>query len=205
MPSTLFVHDPEFYSAIKDIDLTEVIPQPDYFGYLLRAIAFQQLSGTIGADFHGPFLASFPIKDPTPQNILDMPFDQFREAGLSGQKSMYMQNIAHFWIEKGITDDLLSAMPNAELIAFLTGIKGVGRWTAEMLMIFGMGRKDVFPLEDIAIQQGFVQLFGLQNLHLKELKRQMALRSENWKPHRSCAARMIWAWKAQQEADTGSR
>ncbi len=198
MPSALFVHDPEFYSAVKDIELTEVVPHPDYFNYLLRAVAYQQVSGTPGTGLHGRFLDLFPSHNPSPQDVLDMSFDTFREAGLSGQKSTYMQNIARFWIENQVTNEMLAGMLNVDLIAFLTQIKGVGRWTAEMLMIFGMGRKDVFPLEDIIIQQGFAEIFGMQGLHLKELKRQMALRSENWKPDRSCAARLIWTWKMKQ-------
>lgn len=198
MPSTLFVHDPEFYSAVKDIDLVEVVPHPDYFSYLLGAIAFQQITGTTGASIHTTFLSLFHSEDPNPQQVLDMSFDTFREAGLSGQKYTYMKNIARFWIDNEVTDAMLDGMLNVDLIAFLTQIKGVGRWTAEMLMIFGMGRKDVFPLEDIIIQQGFAEIFGMQELHLKELKRQMALRSKNWKPDRSCAARLIWTWKMKQ-------
>lgn len=200
MPGTLFVHDADFYAAIKHIDLDEIVPHNDYFDYLLRAVAFQQVSGMPGANLHGTFLDLFPDKNPSPQNILDMSFDAFREAGLSGQKSTYMQNIARFWIENKVTNEMLSSMLNADLIDFLTQIKGVGRWTAEMLMIYGMGRKDVFPLEDVLIQQGFVEIFGMQDLHLKELKRQMSIRAENWAPHRSCAARLIRAWVEEREA-----
>jgi DNA-3-methyladenine glycosylase II len=204
MPSPLFVHDTEFYSAVKAIELVEIVPDPDYFNFLLRAIAFQQVSGTAGASFHGRFLSLFPIRYPSPQNILEMPFDVFREAGLSGQKSTYMQNIARFWIDNKVTNEYLAAMSDEDLISFLTRVKGVGRWTAEMLLIFGMGRRDVFPMDDITVQQGFAEIFGMQDLHPKELKRQMALRSENWKPYRSCAARLIWAWKAQRDADAGT-
>lgn len=198
MPSTLFVHDKEFYSAVKDIELTEVVPHSDYFNYLLRAIAYQQVSGMPGSGLHGQFIELFPSKNLAPQDILDMTFDTFREAGLSGQKSTYMQNIARFWIENKVSNEMLAGMLNVDLIAFLTRIKGVGRWTAEMLMIYGMGRKDVFPLEDIVIQQGFAEIFGIQDLHQKELKRQMVLRSDSWQPHRSCAARLIWTWKMKQ-------
>ncbi|HCS21907.1 MAG TPA: hypothetical protein DIW47_15340 [Bacteroidetes bacterium] len=204
MPSTLFVHDPEFYAVVKDIELSEVVPDPDYFNYLLRAVAYQQVSGTVGEGMHGQFLELFPSKKPTPQEVLDMSFDTFREAGLSGQKSTYMQNIARFWIENKVTNEMLSGMLNVDLIAFLTQIKGVGRWTAEMLMIYGMARKDVFPIEDIIIQQGFAEIFGMQDLHLKELKRQMVLRSDKWEPHRSCAARLIWTWKMKQLEDSSN-
>lgn len=195
MPNSLFKHDPEFYEAIKGIDLEPIHPHPDYFNYLLRAIAFQQVSGTAGASIHGRFLKRFPEENPSPQLVLEMPFEEFREAGLSGQKSTYMQNIARYWIEHQVTDEMLSDMPNAELIDFLTQIKGVGKWTAEMLMIFGMGRKDIFPIDDLGIQQGFAEIFGFTDVPLKELKRQMGIRSENWTPNRSCAARLIWAWK----------
>ncbi|MHB1278802.1 MAG: DNA-3-methyladenine glycosylase family protein [Bacteroidia bacterium] len=204
MPSTLFVHDPEFYSAVKDIELSEIVPHSDYFNYLLRAVAYQQVSGSVGTGLHGLFLELYPSHNPGPQDILDMSFDMFREAGLSGQKSTYMQNIARFWIDNKVTNEMLSGMLNVDLIAFLTQIKGVGRWTAEMLMIYGMGRKDVFPLEDFIIQRGFANIFGMKELHLKELKRQMALRSETWKPNRSCAARLIWTWQMQQLEDSST-
>ncbi|MBI1222394.1 MAG: DNA-3-methyladenine glycosylase 2 family protein [Bacteroidetes bacterium] len=195
MPNTLFKHDEEFYEAVKEIDLEPIQPTPDYFNYLLRAIAFQQVSGTAGATIHGRFLKRFTEEYPSPEKVLDMEFADFREAGLSGQKSTYMQNIARFWIENQVTDQMLSDMLNADLIAYLTQIKGVGKWTAEMLMIFGMGREDVFPLDDLGIQQGFAAIFGMNDVPLKELKRQMGIRSVKWSPHRSCAARLIWAWK----------
>ncbi|MDX5320783.1 MAG: DNA-3-methyladenine glycosylase 2 family protein [Bacteroidota bacterium] len=198
MPSSLFKHDPEFYEAVKGLELEPIVPFPDYFNYMLRAIAYQQLSGTAGATIHGRFLKRFPDENPSPQLVLDMPFEFFREAGLSGQKSTYMQNIARFWIENKVNNAMLEGMLNVDLIAFLTQIKGVGRWTAEMLMIFGMGRKDVFPLEDLVIQQAFAEIFGFEGASQKELKRQMIIRSERWEPHRSTAARLLWAWKDQR-------
>lgn len=198
MPSTLFVHDEEFYAHIKHIQLKEIEPQEDYFNYLLRAIAFQQLSGSAGATIHGRFIENFPNENPSPQEVLDMPFDLFREAGLSGQKSTYMQNIARYWIEHKITKSMLDGMADRDLISFLMQIKGVGRWTAEMLLIFGLGRRNVFPLDDLTIQQGFASMFSLHALPVKELKRQMLLRSDKWSPNRSWAARLIWAWMAEQ-------
>ncbi len=194
MPNSLFKHDPVFHNAVHEFDLDELSPHPNYFNYMLRAIAFQQVSGIAGATIHGRFLKRFPEEKPTPQDVLDMPFEDFREAGLSGQKSTYMQNISRFWLENQVTDEMLDDMLNVDLINFLTQIKGVGKWTAEMLMIFGMCRKDVFPLEDLVVQQGFAEIFDMKGVRLKELKRQMNIRAEQWEPNRSAAARLIWMY-----------
>jgi len=204
MPNSLFKHDPVFHNAVHDFDLDELTPHADYFNYMLRAIAYQQSSGVVGASIHGNFLKRFPEEKPSPQEVLDMPFDEFREAGLSGQKSTYMQNIARFWIAEKVTNKMLEDMLNVDLIAFLTQIKGVGKWTAEMLMIFGICRKDVFPVEDLIVQQGFAEIFGMQEVRLKELKRQMTLRAENWEPNRSSAARLIFMWKEKQAELNGT-
>ncbi len=205
MPNSLFKHDPVFHNAVHEFDLEELTPFPDYFNYMLRAIAYQQVSGTVGASIHGLFLKRFPEDKPSPQGVLDMPFEDFREAGLSGQKSSYMQNIARFWIENKVSNEMLDNMLNVDLIGYLTQIKGVGKWTAEMLMIFGMCRKDVFPLEDLLVQRGFAEIFGMQEVRLRELKRQMMIRSEQWEPHRSSAARLIWRYMEKKEAENSTK
>ncbi len=189
------VRDPHLHRSVREIPMVPLTRHPDYFQYLLRAIAFQQLSGKAGATIHGRFVNLFEDAKPTPGTVLDLPLEQLRGAGLSGQKSAYMQNIARFWLEEGLDNRTLDQLEDEELLKLLTRIKGVGHWTVEILMIFGMLREDVFPLDDLGIQQGVAGLYRLEEMDTRELKKEMLRLSENWRPYRSVASRYIWAWK----------
>ena len=107
----------------------------------------------------------------------------------------YIQNVAVFCIEHNITDTKLLVMENEEIIDLLVQIKGVGQWTVEMLLMFSLGREDVFALDDLGIQQSMEKLFGLNSTNKKLLKAKMLELSEPWKPYRSYACLHLWRWK----------
>ena len=107
----------------------------------------------------------------------------------------YIQNVASFCIENGITDTKLLALGNEEIINLLTQIKGVGQWTVEMLLMFSLGREDVFAVDDLGIQQGMQRLYQLDATNKKLLKEKMIELSQQWKPYRSYACLHIWKWK----------
>ncbi len=195
MSAELFQHDPILYQAIKHLHFERPKPVDNYFRYLMRAIVFQQLSGKAGATIHGRFLALFPEHSPTPELVLATEQERLRAVGLSNQKASYMRNIADFWIENELSNASLDKLSDEQVMELLIQIKGVGKWTVEIFLMFGMARPDHFPLDDLGLQQGIAKLYQLEHLSLKDLKKEMASISAAWSPHRSLAARYVWAWK----------
>lgn len=188
--------DDLFNAAIKDISLPELKPESDYFNYLIRSVVYQQLSGKAAATIYGRFTALFPKGKPEAKKIQALELEVLRSVGLSGQKSRYIKNIAEFSLEHDFSDTFLNNLSDEDVIRYLTQIKGVGQWTVEMLLIFAMQRKDLFPLDDLGIQSGIIKMYNLDpSLSKKELKQRILEIAENWKPNRSLATRYIWAWK----------
>jgi DNA-3-methyladenine glycosylase II len=134
-------------------------------------------------------------KKPTPQHIINTPIETLRSIGLSYAKANYIQNVCRFFIDEKITDAKLNKLSNEELIKYLSQIKGVGQWTVEMILMFTLGREDVFALDDLGIQQAIQKLYQLDGLDKKALKEKMLQVSEKWKPYRTYACRYLWGWK----------
>jgi len=162
---------------------------------LMASIMSQQLSTKVAAVIYKRFLEIYGGEEPIPQQILDTPFETLRGIGLSNNKVRYIQNVASFCIENGINDTKLLALGNEEIINLLTQIKGVGQWTVEMLLMFSLGREDVFAVDDLGIQQGMQRLYQLDTTNKKLLKEKMIELSQQWKPYRSYACLHIWKWK----------
>ena len=163
--------------------------------YLVRSITSQQLSTKVAAVIYKRFLDLFGGAEPTPQQVLALTHEQLRAIGLSNSKATYVQNVARFAIEKGLDAKILNKMEDEALIAYLTEIKGVGRWTAEMIMMFAMGREDVFAVDDLGIQVAIKNLYQLKINETKKLKKKMLVISERWSPYRTYACMYLWRWK----------
>ncbi|MFP5042067.1 DNA-3-methyladenine glycosylase family protein [Parasediminibacterium sp. JCM 36343] len=162
---------------------------------LIASIMSQQLNTKVASIIFKRFLALYNGAEPTPQQVIDTPFEKLRVIGLSNNKVKYVQNVAAFCLENKITDTLLLGMENYEIIKLLTQIKGVGQWTVEMLLLFSLGREDVFAVDDLGIQQAIQQLYGLDASDKKKLKADMLQLSAQWKPYRSYACLHLWRWK----------
>jgi DNA-3-methyladenine glycosylase II len=165
-----------------------------YFG-LMRSIVSQQLSIKAAATIWGRFLDSFNEGYPDPEILLKMKDDQLRAVGLSYQKAGYLKNIARFSIERTLDYKLLKLKTDDELIEYLVEIKGVGRWTVEMLLMFSLNRYDVFPIDDLGIQNGIKSLYKLNPENKKQLHSQMIEIANSWKPYRSLACMYVWRYK----------
>ncbi len=163
--------------------------------HLCSSIMSQQLSTKVAAVIYTRFLNLYKNKKPTPQQIIDTPVETLRGIGLSNAKAQYVQNVCRFFIEEKITDDKLNKMTNEELIKYLSAIKGVGQWTVEMILMFTLGREDVFALDDLGIQQSIAKLYGLDATDKKALKVTMVQLSAKWSPYRTYACRYLWGWK----------
>jgi len=169
--------------------------EKDLYFSLLRAIAGQQLSVKAAETIWERFLKLFKSGYPDPKAVLKMDVEKMRGAGLSYQKAGYLKNIAQFAVEKGLDFDHLNEKEDDDLIEYLVQIKGVGKWTVEMLLMFSLGRKDVFPKDDLGIQNGMRSLYGFEVETKKELHATMDKIAEKWRPYRSLACLYIWRHK----------
>src|SRR5689334_5071509 len=162
---------------------------------LCASIMSQQLSTKVAAVIYKRFLDLYKGEEPTPQQILDTPFETLRAIGLSNAKVNYVQNVARFAIEKGMDEKKLAKMTNEEVIEYLTEIKGVGRWTVEMLLMFTLGREDVFAVDDLGLQQSMIKLYKLNASDKKQLRERLIKISSKWSPYRTYACMYLWRWK----------
>ena len=162
---------------------------------LIASIVSQQLSTKVAAIIFKRFLDIYKGKEPGMQAIIDTPFDILRGIGLSNSKVNYVQNVAQFFLSQKITDKQLYAMEPEAVIELLTQIKGVGRWTVEMLLMFSLGHEDVFAVDDLGIQQAMIKLYKIKYSTKKELQTKMLKRSLSWAPYRTYACLHLWNWK----------
>ncbi len=186
--------DKKLVPALEVADLKPLILEGGIFDSLVRAIVYQQLSGKVADVIHKRFLELLDLHTPTPEAVLALNPDDMRGAGLSRSKSQYIRNIADFFQQPEYVDIDWQSLPDEELIATLTQIKGVGEWTVQMLLISTLAREDVFPVNDLGIQQGIRGLYGLEELEKKELKKKMLDLCRSWQPFRSYACLAIWRW-----------
>lgn len=164
---------------------------------LMASIISQQLSTKVAAIIFGRFIALFDGKEPSCEQVLACTNDQLRSIGLSQSKVNYIQNVAQFFITEKITDKQLYAMEPDAILDLLTQIKGVGKWTVEMLMLFSLGQEDVFAVDDLGIQQAMTRLYKIKFTTKKELHTKMLHLSKKWAPFRSYACLHLWQWKDQ--------
>lgn len=181
--------------AIAKSGRIELKKRKNIFIYLIKSITSQQLSTKVAEVIYKRFLNLFNSIEPTPEEVLRVKPEQFRALGFSNSKAAYVHNVARFAIEHGLEVKKLNKMENEELIEYLTQIKGVGRWTAEMIMMFALGREDVFAVDDLGIQMAMKNLFGLKITETKKLKKKMLTLSEPWSPYRTYACMYLWRWK----------
>jgi DNA-3-methyladenine glycosylase II len=188
----------------KDKKLREVLAEQDPLELKTRkniplricaSIMSQQLNTKVAAVIFKRFLELYNGKEPTPQQIVDTPFEKLRGIGLSNAKALYVLNVGHFCMEHNINDKKLKKMSNEEVVELLTQIKGVGKWTVEMLLMFTLGREDVFALDDYGIQSAIKKLYKLDDSNKKEFRENMLKLSAKWSPYRTYSCMHLWQWK----------
>ena len=162
---------------------------------LCASIMSQQLSTKVAKVLYHRFLEVYNGNEPTPQQIINTPFEQLRALGLSNAKSQYVLNVAQFAIDHKLTDGRLKKMSNQEVIELLTQIKGVGKWTVEMLLMFTLGREDVFAVDDYGIQMAMKSVYKLDDSNKKAFREKMLKLSEKWAPYRTYACMHLWQYK----------
>ena len=161
------------------------------FDALAESIAYQQLSGKAAATIFGRVRALYPERKwLDPDQILATPDETFRAAGLSRAKTAALKDLAAKTIDGTVpVGRALIRMSDDEIIARLTTVRGIGRWTVEMLLLFDLGRPDVWPVNDYGVQKGFAKTFGKRKL---PTPKQLEKHGERWRPYRSVAAWYFW-------------
>ncbi len=162
---------------------------------LIASIISQQLSTKVAKIIFLRFLDLYAGKEPTCMQVLATNPTVLRGIGLSNSKVGYVQNVAVFFIENKVTDKQLYTMPPEQVIELLTQIKGVGKWTVEMLLMFSLGQEDVFAVDDLGIQQAMIKLYKIKFETKKDLRTKMLKKSLSWSPYRTYACLHLWQWK----------
>jgi DNA-3-methyladenine glycosylase II len=187
--------DKKFRKVLELQDPHELVRRKKIYLYLCASIMSQQLSTRVADVIYKRFLALYGKKEPTAQQILDTPFETLRGIGLSNAKTNYVQNVCRFFIEEGLDDKHLYKMTSEEVQQKLIQIKGVGKWTTEMILMFALKHEDVFPVDDLGIQQAMTRLYKLDTSNKKLLQEQMHKVAEKWRPYRTYACVHLWRWK----------
>ena len=183
--------DKKLKKIIDRIAIEPPKPRTDLYLSLLRAIAGQQLSVKAAATIWGRVLNLFPNNYPSPEAVLLMDTEKLRGAGLSYQKAGYLKNIAQFSLDETLDYKKLKRKSDNELIDYLTQIKGVGRWTVEMILMFSLVRENILPLDDLGIQNAIKKIYAL-NTTGKQLKLEMEQIAHPWQPYRTFASMFLW-------------
>jgi DNA-3-methyladenine glycosylase II len=161
----------------------------DAYGALLRAIVGQQLSVAAARTIWGRFAELFGGRTPTPEELLEVDADALRGVGLSRAKANYVRSLAEHVISGELELDRLDELPDEEVTAEVTAVKGLGQWTADMFLIFHLGRPDVLPVGDLGVRRAVERLYGLEALPSAA---ELEALGERWRPYRSLASLYLW-------------
>jgi len=162
---------------------------------LIASIISQQLSTKVAKIIFDRFLTLYNGKEPSCEQVLATDPVVLKSIGLSNSKVAYIQNVAKFFLDQKITDKQLYKMDPQAVIDLLTQIKGVGRWTVEMLLMFSLGHENVFAVDDLGIQQAMIKLYKIKYESKKELQIKMIKKAEAWTPFKTYACLHLWKWK----------
>jgi DNA-3-methyladenine glycosylase II len=180
--------DPELATIIDNVGNYKLKKRNHHFSVLVESIISQQITTSAAEAIFKRFKQLYP-KFPTASEILFTRKSKLRVVGLSGMKIEYLKDLARHVEEGKLNMKTLSKMNDDDVIAHLTQVKGIGRWTAEMFLIFSLGRQDVFPVDDLGLRKGVQMLFSLPEIPKpKEVERL----GKRWKPYRTIATWYLW-------------
>jgi DNA-3-methyladenine glycosylase II len=183
--------DPLLYSYIHKIESFEfgASLNKDYFSHLCDAIISQQLSEKAGATIWLRFKKLFSNEDITPQELLKIPDDTIRAAGSSWAKIRALKDLAQKVQEKKLNLDELPNLSDEDVITQLTQVRGIGRWTAEMFLMFALGKEDIFSHGDLGLKRAIQKIYGFEKEPtVKQVERIIA----KWSPYKTYACRILW-------------
>jgi DNA-3-methyladenine glycosylase II len=182
--------DRRLREVIDRVGLFEPSHEPDLWWSLVDAIGSQQLSVRAAATIVDRLAALGPGgRRPTPAELLALPEEALRACGLSGAKTRYVRDLAGRWESGELRPHALPGMDDEEVVETLTRVKGIGRWTAEMVLIFSLGRPDVLPVDDLGLRTAVQRLYGLSD---RPGRADLTAIGEVWRPFRSAATLFLW-------------
>ena len=184
--------DPILGAVIKRVGPCTLAPRRDYFVLLCKSIYNQQISTKVAAVLFARFRQQFPRLRPTPQAVIDFlagDSESIRRVGLSRQKTIYLRDLAQHFVDGRIPTRKLCRMDDQAVIDALVGVNGIGRWTAEMFLMFVLNRPDVLPVDDLGLREGVRDIYGLTE---RPTPSEVTALGEKWRPYRSIATWYIW-------------
>ncbi len=187
-------NDPALAKIINRLGPYEFHLDNDHYEALVGSIIFQQLAGAAAQAILNRFKQIYDGKIPRPRQYLDTEEKHLRASGLSPQKIRYIRDLSER-IENGTLDlKRFSDLPSGEVVKELDEVKGIGRWTAEMFLIFVLGRTYVLPVDDLGLQKAAQKIYRLRKLPTKERFEQL---SKNWHPY--CSIATLYLWRSQEK------
>lgn len=195
---TIILHlrkDKVLKKIIDKIELPVRSKKANVYDSLIGSIVSQQLSVKAASTIHSRFLDLYGGATPSPHQILATDFETMRAAGLSGQKSKYLKNLAEYFLTNPIDNKHWLKKSDEQIIAELSSIKGIGVWTVQMMLMFNLGRPDVFPVDDLIIRQFIIKYYKVEADNKKDELHKLHKIAEKWSPYRSHACLYLWASK----------
>jgi DNA-3-methyladenine glycosylase II len=195
--------DPVMGTVIDRVGPCTLHPRRDYFVVLCKAIFTQQISTAVATILFGRFRELFPRQRPTPARVLaaleaDAP-EVMRRCGLSRQKAAYLKDLSRHFVDGRIPTRRLGRMSDEAVIEALVEVNGIGRWTAEMFLIFTLNRPDVLPVDDLGLREGVRVVYSLAE---RPGARELTEIGERWRPYRTVATWYVWRRAAQIVAES---
>jgi len=185
--------DPVMRRVIERVGPCTLAPRRDYFVVLCKAIFTQQISTAVAAVLFGRFRDLFPMRRPTPSLVLEAlnsrPAEVIKHCGLSRQKAEYVRDLAQHFVDGRIPTRRLASMDDEAVVEALVNVKGIGRWTAEMFLIFTLNRPDVLPVDDLGLREGVREVYGLPE---RPGAKALTEIGERWRPYRTVATWYVW-------------
>lgn len=182
--------DPQLGILIRTIGKYSIKIRASAFQSLVESIIYQQLTGSAANVIYGRFIKYYNNVMPTPMEIISTSdIELTSKVGLSSKKVQYLKNLSARVVEQKLDLDLLSTMSDEEVINQLIQVKGIGRWTAEMFLIFCLGRPDVLPVTDLGIRKAMQKVYSIPELPKPA---EMLAIAQPWRPHRTVATWYLW-------------
>ncbi|MDE3094585.1 MAG: DNA-3-methyladenine glycosylase 2 family protein [Chloroflexota bacterium] len=187
--SHLLKADPVMRGIIKRVGPLAIEARGEPYEALLRSVLYQQLAGAAAAAIERRFLALFGGRIPRPEDLAAAPDEALRAAGISRQKASYMHSIAQHFASGELSNRALRRASDNEVIDAVTRIKGIGRWTADMLLMFCLGRPDVLPVGDLGVRNSMRAAYQMDDPPDAETMLQIG---DAWRPYRSAGTWYLW-------------
>jgi len=196
--------DPVLAKVIDRVGICQMSPRKDYFVALCRAIYGQQVSTRVAQVLFDRFTALCPNQRVTPEAVIELlkVESNIKAAGLSRQKAIYIRDLAEHFIDNRIPLKKLAKMTDEQIVEALVAVKGVGRWTAEMFLMFVLNRPDVLPVDDLGLREGVRDVY---NLAERPKPKEVIEMGQRWRPYRSIATWYIWRRDTGKTPDAGQK